>query len=189
MTRAFLNGTYTLSIEVSEVASAKKWRPQSRPYRRCVVDTEIPLERILLGFAGFFWFPGSILNFRIGSVPSMRGVIAVTLFAATISDSQSLPMLINKPPERQRLQTRAPDSKRAFLPIHALIFHSLVFRQNQRNPPKTPRIVYPSRVSTPVNSRETRENGWKHSKYQGSSLLRKDQGRSKHQGMEDQGGP
>ena len=33
------------------------------------------------------WLPGSILNFRIGSVSSIGGLIAATLFAATVSDS------------------------------------------------------------------------------------------------------
>ena len=36
------------------------------------------------------WLPESILNFRIGSVLSMGGLIAATLFADTISDSQIL---------------------------------------------------------------------------------------------------
>ena len=34
------------------------------------------------------WLPGSILNFRIGSVSSIGGLIAATLFADTASDSQ-----------------------------------------------------------------------------------------------------
>ena len=41
----------------------------------------------------FVWIPGSILNFRIGSVLSIGGLIAATLFAATISDSQIQAML------------------------------------------------------------------------------------------------
>ena len=40
------------------------------------------------GFCKSMWLPGSILNFRIGSVSSIGGLIAVTLFAATVSDSQ-----------------------------------------------------------------------------------------------------
>ena len=40
------------------------------------------------GFCQSVWFPGSILNFRIGSVSSIGGSIAATLFADTISDSQ-----------------------------------------------------------------------------------------------------
>ena len=39
-------------------------------------------------FCKFVWIPGSILNFLIGSVSSKGGLIAATLFAATISDSQ-----------------------------------------------------------------------------------------------------
>ena len=35
------------------------------------------------------WLPGSILNFRIGSVSSIGALIAATLFADTISDSQT----------------------------------------------------------------------------------------------------
>ena len=42
------------------------------------------------GFCKSVWLPVSILNFRIGSVSSMGGVIAATLFAATVSDSQIL---------------------------------------------------------------------------------------------------
>ena len=34
------------------------------------------------------WLPGSILNFLSGSVSFMGGLIAATLFAATVSDSQ-----------------------------------------------------------------------------------------------------
>ena len=41
------------------------------------------LKRVLLGFASPCGFRGSILNFRIGSVSSIRGLIAATLFAAT----------------------------------------------------------------------------------------------------------
>ena len=40
------------------------------------------------GFCQSVWLPESILNFRIGSVSSIGGLIAVTLFANTISDSQ-----------------------------------------------------------------------------------------------------
>ena len=41
-------------------------------------------------FCRSVWLLGSILNFRIGSVPSIGGLIAATLFSATISDSQRL---------------------------------------------------------------------------------------------------
>ena len=39
------------------------------------------------GFCQSVWLPGSILNFRIGSVSSIGGLIAATLFADTVSDS------------------------------------------------------------------------------------------------------
>ena len=39
-------------------------------------------------FCQSVWLPGSILNFRIGSVSSIGGLIAATLFADTVSDSQ-----------------------------------------------------------------------------------------------------
>ena len=39
-------------------------------------------------FCRSVWLPKSILNFRIGSVSSMGGSIAATLFADTVSDSQ-----------------------------------------------------------------------------------------------------
>ena len=40
------------------------------------------------GFCQSVWLLESILNFRIGSVSSIGGLIAATLFADTISDSQ-----------------------------------------------------------------------------------------------------
>ena len=40
------------------------------------------------GFCKSVWLPESILSFRIGSVSSIGGSIAATLFAATFSDSQ-----------------------------------------------------------------------------------------------------
>ena len=40
------------------------------------------------GFCKSVWLPGSTLNFRTGSVSSMGGLIAATLFATTVSDSQ-----------------------------------------------------------------------------------------------------
>ena len=62
------------------------------PYRRCGVDTEIPhrppFEENSAGFWQSVWLPRSILNFRIGSVSSIGGLIAATLFVDTISDSQ-----------------------------------------------------------------------------------------------------
>ena len=62
------------------------------PYRRCGVDTEIPY-RLLFWREFCLLLPvrmaktGSILNFRIGSVSSIGGLIAATLFADTVSDS------------------------------------------------------------------------------------------------------
>ena len=41
------------------------------------------------GFCKSVWLPGSILNFRKGSVSSIGGLIAATLFATTVSDSQN----------------------------------------------------------------------------------------------------
>ena len=43
---------------------------------------------ISAGFCQSVWLPGSILNFRIRSVSSIGGLIAATLFADTVSDSQ-----------------------------------------------------------------------------------------------------
>ena len=93
-------------------------KKRERVSERCGVDTEIPYRRLPFwrefcwvlqvrvdsgvkfhiggfpfgensaGFCKFVWIPGSILNFRIGSVSSIGGLIAATLFAATISDSQ-----------------------------------------------------------------------------------------------------
>ena len=40
------------------------------------------------GFCQSVWLPESLLNFRIGSASSIGGLIAATLFADTISDSQ-----------------------------------------------------------------------------------------------------
>ena len=41
------------------------------------------------GFCKSVWLPGSILNFLIGSVLSLGGLIAATLFAAIASDSKN----------------------------------------------------------------------------------------------------
>ena len=45
------------------------------------------------GFCKSVWLLGSILNFCIGSVSSIEGLIAPTLFAVTISDSPSCVLL------------------------------------------------------------------------------------------------
>ena len=42
------------------------------------------------------WLPKSILNFRIGSVSSIGGSIAATLFADTVSDSQTDGLLLHQ---------------------------------------------------------------------------------------------
>ena len=59
------------------------------------------------------------------------------------------------------------------------------FGKYQGKPPKKPRNFCP--LWTPENPRKTEKNSWKHSKHQGISSVRKDQGKSKHQGKEDQG--
>ena len=46
-----------------------------------------PLGENSACFCQSVWLPGSILNFRTGSVSSIGGVIAATLFANTVSDS------------------------------------------------------------------------------------------------------
>ena len=86
-------------LEVPEMTSAKTASAilsvSTMCGRRCVVDSEIIQFRISFPFgensAGFcksVWLPGSILNFRIGSVSSIAGLTAVTLFVATVSDFQ-----------------------------------------------------------------------------------------------------
>ena len=47
-----------------------------------------PFGKNSAGFCHSVWLPQSILNFRIGSVSSIGGLSAATLFADTISDSQ-----------------------------------------------------------------------------------------------------
>ena len=69
-------------------------------------------------FCQSVWLPGSMLKFRVGSVSSIGGLIAATLFADTVSDSQtsdseepSMPKAADcaaKDPERQGHQTRDP---------------------------------------------------------------------------------
>ena len=82
----------TPTLEVSEMASAKM---------ASAIDVRIddagsilkfrigfPFGENSAGFCQSVWLPESILNFRIGSVSSIGGLIAATLFADTISDSQ-----------------------------------------------------------------------------------------------------
>ena len=61
------------------------------------IDTAGSMLKFRIGFAfgensAWFcqslWLPESILNFRIGSVSSIGALIAATLFADTVSDSQ-----------------------------------------------------------------------------------------------------
>ena len=47
-----------------------------------------PFRENSAGFCKSEWLPGSILNFRIGSVSSIGGLIAAILSADTVSDSQ-----------------------------------------------------------------------------------------------------
>ena len=88
----FYHGRLHAKIKVSEMASAK-----NGVRNRVRIDDVGSILRFRIGFpfgensAGFcrsMWLPGSILNFRIGSVSSIGGLIAATLFAATVSDSQ-----------------------------------------------------------------------------------------------------
>ena len=78
---------------------SRKRRPQKHSVRKNTasvsqfgVDTEIPYRlpyrEEFCWFCKSVWLSGSILNFRIGSVSSIGGLIAVTLFADTVSDSQ-----------------------------------------------------------------------------------------------------
>ena len=79
-------------IGVSEIASAKT---------ASAIDVRIDnvgsILKFRIGFpfgensAGFYksvWLPGSILNFSIAFVSSIGGLIAATLFADTVSNSQ-----------------------------------------------------------------------------------------------------
>ena len=50
---------------------------------------DFPFGESSARFCKSVWLPGSILYFRIGSVSSIGGLIAATLFAATVSDSQN----------------------------------------------------------------------------------------------------
>ena len=78
-------------IPVSEMASAKM--ASAIGVR---IDDVGSILKFRIGFpfgenSAFFcqsvWLPGSILNFRIGSVSSIGGLIAATMFADTVSDS------------------------------------------------------------------------------------------------------
>ena len=78
-------------------AKTKKRRPQSCPYRQCGVDTEIPYR--LPFWRGFCWVLQVRVDSRVDTELPYRvcivdaiigGLIAATLFAATISDSQMM---------------------------------------------------------------------------------------------------
>ena len=55
------------------------------------------------GFCRSVWLLGSILSFRIGSILSIGGLIAATLFAATISDCHDCNKLDRKVKLREKL--------------------------------------------------------------------------------------
>ena len=61
------------------------------------------------GFCLSVWLPGSILNFRIGSVSSIGGLIAATLFADTISDPQMQKVRKNTNQNRRPTSRNIPD--------------------------------------------------------------------------------
>ena len=65
-----------IDVRIDDVGSILKFRIRS------------PLGENSAGFCQSVWLPGSILNFSIGSVSSIGGLIAATLFADTVSDSQ-----------------------------------------------------------------------------------------------------
>ena len=66
-----------IDVCIDEVGSMVKFR------------VGFPFGENSAGFCKSVWLPGSILNFRIGSVSSIGGLIAATLFADTVSDSQT----------------------------------------------------------------------------------------------------
>ena len=64
-----------IGVRIDDVGSILKFR------------IGFPFGENSAGFCQFVWLPESILNFRIGSVSSIGGLIAATLSADTISDS------------------------------------------------------------------------------------------------------
>ena len=64
-----------IGVRIDDVGSILKFRI-GFPFRENSAD-----------FCQSVWLPGSILNFRIGSVSSIGGLIAATLSADTVSDS------------------------------------------------------------------------------------------------------
>ena len=65
-----------IDVRIDDVGSILKFR------------IGLPFGENSAGFCQSVWLPGSILKFRIGSVSSIGGLIAATLFADTISDPQ-----------------------------------------------------------------------------------------------------
>ena len=68
-----------IDVRIDDVGSMLKFR------------ISFPLGENSARFCRSLWLPGSILNFRIGSVSSIGGLIATTLFADIVSDSQKNP--------------------------------------------------------------------------------------------------
>ena len=66
-----------IDVRINDVRSTLKFR------------IGFPFGENSAGFCKSMWLPGSILNFRIGSVSSIGGLIAATLFADAVSDSQT----------------------------------------------------------------------------------------------------
>ena len=66
-----------IDVRIDDVGSILKFR------------IGFPFGENFAGFCHSVWLPESILNFRIGSVSSIGGLIAATMFADTISDSQT----------------------------------------------------------------------------------------------------
>ena len=65
-----------IDVRIDDVGSILKFR------------IGLPFGENSAGFCQSVRLPGSILKFRIGSVSSIGGLIAATLFADTISDPQ-----------------------------------------------------------------------------------------------------
>ena len=66
-----------IDVRIDDVGSILKFR------------IGLPFGENSAGFCQSVWPPGSILKFRIGSVSSIGGFIAATLFADTISDPKT----------------------------------------------------------------------------------------------------
>ena len=64
-----------IGVRIDDVGSILKFR------------IGFPFGQNSAGFCQSVWLPGSILNFRIGSVSSIGGLIAATLSADTVSGS------------------------------------------------------------------------------------------------------